>query len=86
MKNLFVGNLDSKVTQAELRGLFEGYGEVAQVHMIVDRDTGLPRYAFVEMTSDARAARAIQELNGSILRGRTLSVEYARPRPERPAA
>jgi RNA recognition motif-containing protein len=86
VKNLFVGNLDSKVTQAELRRLFEAYGEVAQVHIIVDRDTGLPRYAFVEMTNDAHAEKVIKELNGSILRGRALNVEYARPRPERPAA
>jgi len=86
VKNLFVGNLDSKVTQAELRRLFEAYGQVAQIHIIVDRDTGLPRYAFVEMTNDADAEKAIKELNGSILRGHTLNVEYARPRPERPAA
>lgn len=71
VKNLFVGNLDSMVTQAELRRLFEAYGQVAPVHVIVDRNTGVPR---------------IQELNGSVLRGRTLNVEYARPRPECPAA
>lgn len=74
------------VTQEELRRLFEACGQVAQVHVIVDRDTGLPRYAFVEMMNDADAGKAIQELNGSILRGRALNVEYARPRPERPAA
>ena len=49
MKDLFVGNLDSMVTQAELRRLFEAYGQVVQVHIIADRGTGLPRYAFVEM-------------------------------------
>lgn len=86
MKNLFVGNLDSMVTQAELRRLFEAYGQVAQVHVIVDRNTGVPQYAFVEMIKDADAEKAIQELNGSVLRGRTLNVEYARLRPERPAA
>jgi len=86
VKNLFVGNLGPEVTHEELRGLFEAYGQVAQVHVIVDRDTGLPRFAFVEMTNDAEAEKAIQALNGSILRDRTLSVEYARPRPERPAA
>jgi len=86
VKNLFVGNLDSKVTQAELRRLFEGCGPVAQVHVIVDRDTGLPRHAFVEMINDADAEAAIQGLNGSTLRDRALIVEYARPRPERPAA
>ncbi len=55
--------------------------------IIVDRDTGLPRgFAFVEMTNDAKAEKAIKALNGSMLRDRTLDVNYARPRPERPAA
>ncbi|HKF23478.1 MAG TPA: RNA-binding protein [Candidatus Angelobacter sp.] len=86
MKNIFVGNLGPEVTHEELRRLFEAYGQVAQVHVIVDRDTGLPRFAFVEMTNDAEAEKAIKALNGSILRDRTLDVNYARPRPERPAA
>ena len=86
MKNLFVGNLGSEVTHEELRRLFEAYGQVVQVHIIRDRDTGTPRFAFVEMTNDAEAEKAIRALNGSILRGRTLDVNYARPRPERPAA
>jgi RNA recognition motif-containing protein len=74
-------------THEELRRLFEAYGQVVQVHIIVDRDTGLPRgFAFVEMTNDAEAEKAIRALNGSILRDRTLDVNYARPRPERPAA
>jgi RNA recognition motif-containing protein len=87
VESLFVGNLDSETTQEELRQLFETYGEVVQVHIIRDRDSGLPRgFAFVEMTNRAEAERAIQALNGSILRDRTLSVSYALPRPERPAA
>jgi RNA recognition motif-containing protein len=86
VKNLFVGNLDSEATQEELRRLFEAYGEVVQVHIIRDRDTGLPRFAFVEMTNEADAEKAIKALNGSILRDRALNVSYARPRPERPAA
>jgi RNA recognition motif-containing protein len=86
VKNLFVGNLGPEVTHEELRRLFEAYGQVAQVHIIVDRNTGLPRHAFVEMTNDTEAEKAIKALNGSILRDRTLDVEYARPRPERPAA
>jgi hypothetical protein len=86
VKNLFVGNLDSEVTPEEIRRLFEAYGQVGQVHIIRDRDTGMPRFAFVEMTNDAEAEKAIKALNGSILRDRTLDVNYARPRPERPAA
>jgi RNA recognition motif-containing protein len=69
------GNLDSEVTHEELRRLFDAFGEVVQVHIIVDRDTGLPRgFAFVEMTSDAGAEKAIKGLNGSMLRDRTLDV------------
>jgi RNA recognition motif-containing protein len=86
VKNLFVGNLDSEATQEELRRLFEAYGQVVQVHIIRDRDTGLPRFAFVEMTNDAEAEKAIKSLNGSILRNRALNLSYAQPRPERPAA
>jgi RNA recognition motif-containing protein len=87
VKNLFVGNLGSDVTHEELRRLFEAYGQAVQVHIIVDRNTGLPRgFAFVEMTNDSEAEKAIRALNGSILRDRTLDVNYARPTPERPAA
>jgi RNA recognition motif-containing protein len=69
VKNLFVGNLGSEVTHEALRRLFEAYGQVVQVHIIVDRDTGLPRgFAFVEMTNEAEAEKAIKALNGSILR------------------
>ena len=87
MKNLFVGNLGPVVTHEELRRLFEAYGEVVQVHIIVDHETGLPRgFAFVEMTNEADAESAIKGLNGSILQGRALTVDYARPRPADPAA
>ena len=87
MKNLFVGNLGSEVTPEELRRLFEAYGQVEQVHIVPDRDTGLPRgFAFVDMTNEAEAEKAIKAPPGSILRDRTLSVDYARPRPKRPAA
>jgi len=80
-------HLGSEATHEDLRRLFEAYGEVAQVHIIVDRDTGLPRgFAFVEMTNDTEAEKAIRALNGSILRDRTLDVNYARPGPERLAA
>jgi len=87
VKNLFVGNLGSEVTPEELRRLFEAYGRVEQVHIVLDRDTELPRgFAFVEMTNEPEAEKAIKALNGSILRDRTLNVNYARPRPKRPAA
>jgi RNA recognition motif-containing protein len=61
VKNLFVGNLGSEVTLDELRRPFEASGQVVQVHIILDRNTGLPRgFAFVEMTNDAEAEKAIK--------------------------
>ena len=87
MKSIFVGNLDFGTTEEELRILFETYGQVEQIHLIRDRESGLPRgFAFVEMTNDAEAEEAIRALKGTSLRNRTLIVEYARPRPECPAA
>jgi cold-inducible RNA-binding protein len=81
VKSIFVGNLDAEATEEELWKLFGVYGTVEHVNIIRDRETGLPRgFAFVEMTNAEEAAKAIQTMNGSILRHRTLSVEYARPR------
>jgi len=69
VKNLFVRNLGSEVTPEELRRLFEAYGQVGQVHIVLDRDTGLPRgFAFVEMTNEAEGEKAIKALTGSDLR------------------
>jgi|GraSoiStandDraft_16_1057320.scaffolds.fasta_scaffold886843_2 RNA recognition motif-containing protein len=87
VKNLFVGNLGSEVTHEELRRLFEAYGEVVQVHIIVDRDTGLPRgFAFVEMTNDVEAEKAIKGLNGSILGDRALGRELRSPQTRTPSS
>ena len=85
MKSLFVGNLSFSVTEQALRSLMETYGPVERVSIMTDRDTGQPRgFAFVDMTNDADAAQAIGALNGKDLEGRTLSVNEARPKPERP--
>jgi RNA recognition motif-containing protein len=87
VKSIFVGNLDVATTQEELWELFEAYGKVEHVNVIRDRETGLARgFAVVEMTNEDEAAQAIRTLNGSILRDRTLSVDYARPRIERRAS
>lgn len=87
MKSIFVENLNVKTTKEELRKLFETYGKVEHVNIITDRETGLPRgFAFVEMTNESEAARAIEALNGSVLRGRSLRVDYARPRIDRRAS
>ncbi len=84
MKNLFVGNLPFTATEDELRDLFSAFGEVTQVRIMTDRDTGKPRgFAFVEMTDDEAAVKAITGLNGKELGGRALTINEARPKPER---
>ena len=84
MQSLYIGNLNPATTPEELRTLFQTYGQVGYVNIIKDRDSGQSRgFAFIEMTNDAEAERAIKALNGSILQERTLIVNYARPRRER---
>ena len=86
MKKIYVGNLNFSATEATLRSLFEAYGSVESVKLVTDRDSGQPRgFGFVEMTNVAEAAKAINGLNGKDLEGRTLIVNEARPKPERPA-
>ncbi len=81
MKNIFVGNLSFGATEDAIRSLFEAHGTVERVSIITDRDTGKARgFAFVEMTNDSEAERAISALNGSDLDGRTLNINEARPK------
>ena len=85
MKNIYVGNLSFSATEDTLRALFEKYGAVDRVHIVTDRDTGQARgFAFVEMTNDAEAMKAINAINGMDVGGRTLSVNEARPKTDRP--
>ena len=84
MTNIFVGNLAYQTTETELEAAFAAYGAVEQTSVVRDRDTGQPRgFAFVEMTNQAEAMKAIEALNGQELNGRALNVNEARPRPER---
>jgi len=84
MKNIYVGNLDFRCTEAELRTTFEAYGQVDKAEIVRERDSGQPRgFAFVEMTNDAEGEKAIAGLNGSVMEGSTLSVNEARPKRER---
>jgi cold-inducible RNA-binding protein len=81
MKNLFVGNMSFQTTEGDLRALFEPFGQVARVHIAMDRETGRSRgFAFVEMPNDAEAAAAMQGLDGKDLGGRNLKVNEARPK------
>jgi RNA recognition motif-containing protein len=81
-KRLYVGNLSYSTTEADLRDAFAATGhEVTEVKLVLDRDTGRPRgFAFVEMTTDAGAANAIESLNGKDLQGRSIAVSEARER------
>ncbi len=81
MKNVFVGNLDSAVTEDQVRTLFESHGAVETVTIVKDRDTGRSRgFAFVEMTSDSEADTAINGLNGELMWERQLTINEARPK------
>ena len=85
MKNLYVGNLPHSTTEAELRNLFEAHGPVEKITLVTDRDTGRSRgFGFVEMTNANEADRAIAALNGTDLGGRTLTINEAKPKSERP--
>jgi len=84
MKNLFVGNMSFQTTEDELRTAFEPFGAIERVSVVTDRDSGLPRgFAFVEMTNDEEAAKAIEALNGKEFGGRAWNVNEARPKAER---
>lgn len=81
MKNVFVGNMNFQTTEAELRALFEPYGQVSRVHIAMDRETGRARgFAFVEMPNDEEATKAMSGLDGKEVGGRALKVNEARPK------
>jgi cold-inducible RNA-binding protein len=82
--NVFVGNLDITVTEQQLRELFAAHGAVETITIVKDRDTGEPRgFAFVEMTQTTEARGAISALDKTILNGRAMNVNEARPKLHR---
>ena len=81
---IYVGNFAFEMREQELREAFEAYGQVQEVSLIQDRDTGRSKgFAFVEMPTNAEAQAAIGALNGKEFAGRTITVNEARPRAER---
>jgi RNA recognition motif-containing protein len=79
--NIYVGNLNYKVRENDLKEVMEEYGVVDTLKIVKDRDTGKSKgFAFVEMPNDDDAQRAIEELNGAEYDGRTMVVKEARPR------
>ena len=82
---LFVGNLNYSTTSDELQELFSQAGEVIEISIPNDRNTGRPRgFAFVEMASAEEAAEVIEKFDGHELGGRTLRVNEAEERPRKP--
>jgi RNA recognition motif-containing protein len=82
--NIYIGSLSTSITSDDLRKAFEAYGQVGDVKIITDRYTGESRgFAFVQMPIKAEAIAAIDGLNGSELKGRTIVVNEARPRSDR---
>ena len=76
--NIFVGSLPFSLQEADLRELFEAYGEVSTVKLINDRETGRSKgFGFVEMSDDEAAQKAITGLNGAEVKGRTIAVSQA---------
>ena len=81
--NIYVGNLAYSVLEEDLRGLFDAYGEVASVNIIMDKYSGKSRgFGFVEMPTDTDAEKAMAELNGRELKGSDILVNQARERSE----
>lgn len=82
---LFVGKLSFNTTDDSLRALFQQYGEVVSVQVITDRDTNQSKgFAFVEMKEQTEAQAAINALDGNDFEGRSIVVNVAKPREDRP--
>ena len=78
--NIYVGNLNYNLSEDELEKVFSSYGEVASVKIIRDKYTDQSKgFGFIEMANDADAQKAIDELNGTEVKGRELRVNQARP-------
>ena len=76
--NIFVGSLPFSLEEADLKELFEAYGEVSTVKLISDRETGRSKgFGFVEMPDDESAQKAITGLNGAEVKGRSIAVSQA---------
>ncbi len=81
---IYVGNLSFQASDTDVSELFSQHGEVKDVVLMVDRETGRPRgFGFVEMADDTQGRAAIEALNGADHLGRQLKVNEARPRTER---
>lgn len=81
--NIFIANLNFKIQSEKLQQIFEEYGEIASAKVIFDRETGRSKgYGFVEMPNDDQATKAIEDLDGIEIEGKTIVVKKARPKEE----
>jgi len=81
--NIYVGNLDFKVDENDLKEVFEEYGSVNSSKVITDNLSGRSKgFGFIEMENQAEATKAIDELNGATLENRQMVVNEARPRKQ----
>jgi RNA recognition motif-containing protein len=86
-KEIYVGNLSVQVTEDDLKKHFEEVGPCAAVKIITDKFTGKSKgFGFVEMENESDIPTAIEKFNGTEMSGRTLTVNEARPRQERPGS
>ena len=84
--NIYISGLSYGTNDADLNELFTGYGDVSSAKIISDRYTGKSRgFGFVEMQNDTEGQKPIDELNGTEYDGKTIMVNIARPRTERPS-
>ena len=82
---MYVGNLPFSATELDVRELFSQYGDVTDIHLPMDRESGRPRgFAFVTMATAEQMTAAIAALQGQEFQGRALAVNEARPKEERP--
>lgn len=79
--NIYVGNLDYNLSESEIENAFAEYGSVSSVNIITDKFSGRSKgFGFVEMDNDDEAKAAIEGLNGTELKSRSITVNEARPR------
>lgn len=84
--NIYVSNLSFNVQDEDLREFFAPYGEVTSAKIINDRESGKSRgFGFVEMSDDEASKKAMAELDGATVEGRTIKVMEAKPKEDRPA-
>jgi len=82
--NIYVGNLSHEATEDDLREVFKAFGEITSINIIKDKFSGESKgFGFIEMPGKQEAKTAINDLNGTQIKGRTVTVNEAKPRTDR---